>query len=117
MFHNRIGIDFFFIDARNGHTYPCGYRGNESLGKYWSMQRDSIDRGATCNRCDWECFRDPSEMIGPILRGLSNPLCLIKEIRRDASYFRLWVDDLRYYRACALFDGRQPPDFNNLRGF
>ncbi|WP_206172661.1 radical SAM protein [Acidilutibacter cellobiosedens] len=30
----RGGIDFFFIDAKDGNTYPCGYRGNESMGKF-----------------------------------------------------------------------------------
>ena len=26
----RGGIDFFFVDAKENNTYPCGYRGNEA---------------------------------------------------------------------------------------
>jgi hypothetical protein len=36
----RGGLDFFFIAAGDGFTYPCGYRGNENLGKFWGMDED-----------------------------------------------------------------------------
>jgi MoaA/NifB/PqqE/SkfB family radical SAM enzyme len=113
----RGGIDFFFIDAKDGNTYPCGYRGNENLGKFWGMDRDTLDHKAVCYKCDWECFRDPSELLGPLLYGLSRPLDLFKKMKRDGYYFRLWVDDLKYYRACGFFNGRKPPDYSRLRGF
>ena len=35
LFPCRGGIDFFFVDAANMNTYPCGYRGDVSLGKFW----------------------------------------------------------------------------------
>ena len=113
----RGGIDFFFIDAKDGNTYPCGYRGNENLGKYWDMDRDSLDHKAFCYKCDWECFRDPSELFGPFLHGLSNPLDILKKVKHDSYYFRLWINDLKYYRACEFFNGRKPPDYSRLRGF
>ena len=31
----RGGIDFFFVDANNMSTYPCGFRGDENLGPFW----------------------------------------------------------------------------------
>lgn len=37
----RGGIDYFFINSQDGNAYPCGYRGNESFGKYWEMDRDA----------------------------------------------------------------------------
>lgn len=113
----RGGIDFFFIDAKDGNTYPCGYRGNENLGKYWDMDWNALGHKAVCYNCDWECFRDPSELLGPFLYGISHPLDLLKKIKRDSYYFRLWIDDLRYYRASGFFNGRKPPDYSRLRGF
>lgn len=113
----RGGIDFFFIDAKNGNTYPCGYRGNEDLGKFWDLESDEKTSGASCTLCDWECFRDPSELFGPLLQGVSDPRGLIGRVLRDPAYFRIWMKDLRYYRACDLFDGRKPPDPDRLRRF
>ena len=113
----RGGLDFFFIDAKDGNTYPCGYRGNENLGKYWSMDRNSLDRNAVCHKCDWECFRDPSELFGPLISGLLRPQGVFKKMCRDSHYFRLWIDDLKYYRACGFFNGRKPPDYSRMQGF
>jgi hypothetical protein len=112
----RGGVDFFFVDSRDGNAYPCGYRGDECLGKLWEWT--GLPRAeADCRRCDWECFRDPSELVGPLLEGLANPIGLWKRFRADRTYFRYWVDDLRYYRACRLFDGRRPPQPARLREF
>jgi len=111
----RGGIDFFFVSCEDGNVYPCGYRGDENLGKYWNMDRKALKNGFACYQCDWECFRDPSELFGPLLHVLSDPFGFLKRIRRDARYFRLWIDDLKYYRACDLFDGRKPPDLARLR--
>ena len=113
----RGGLDFFFIDGAEGDTYPCGYRGNENLGKFWKLDRDSLDSEFACFGCDWECFRDPSELLGPILHGFSKPFRLISDLRRDPHYYRLWMEDLRYYRVCKIFDGRVPPAFDRLRDF
>jgi hypothetical protein len=113
----RGGIDFFFIDCKDGKAYPCGYRGDESLGRYWDLNSRATNRQTDCHQCDWECFRDPSELFGPILEGLSNPFRLFKRLMKDRYFFRLWIDDLRYYRACDLFDGRKPPNYNRIRNF
>jgi len=113
----RGGIDFFFIDSRDGNTYPCGYRGNENFGKYWAIDWDKVHSNGDCFMCEWECFRDPSEFFGPVLQGVSNPLALIKKVKNDPQYFRLWLNDLKYYRACRLFDGRIEPDYNKLSKF
>jgi hypothetical protein len=53
-------------------------------------------------------------LFGPILESLANPLALLKKIASDRFYFQTWVDDLRYYHACDLFNGRKPPIFERL---
>jgi hypothetical protein len=113
----RGGIDFFFVDSKDGNTYPCGYRGDESFGRYWDLNGNVTSRQSDCHQCDWECFRDPSELFGPLLQGLSHPFSLLKRIKGDRYFFSLWLDDLRYYRACDLFDGRKPPNYKRMRGF
>jgi uncharacterized Fe-S cluster-containing radical SAM superfamily protein len=113
----RGGIDYFFVDCRHGSTYPCGYRGQENLGKLWGLDRNALQAEATCYACDWECFRDPSELFGPILQGLSHPVALLKKMRRDREFFKLWIQDVRYARACNFFDGRMPPYPTRLRRF
>ncbi len=113
----RGGIDFVVVDCRDGNTYPCGYRGAGNLGEFWSLDPRSLPRQAACRRCDWECFRDPSELAGPLLEGLSNPLGAWKRMRSDRQYFALWLEDWRYYRACDFFDGRRPPRPRRLARF
>jgi MoaA/NifB/PqqE/SkfB family radical SAM enzyme len=113
----RGGVDFFFIDAQAGDTYPCGYRGNENLGKFWDLDLSTPRPGGDCRRCDWECFRDPSELCAPFLQVLRAPARLLGKIRGDERYRRLWIEDLRYYHACELFDGRRPPRLERLRRF
>jgi hypothetical protein len=113
----RGGVDFFFVDSRDGNTYPCGYRGSESLGKFWDLDRDACDSSAPCHLCDWECFRDPSELLGPLLQGLSDPLGLFRRVLRDREYLRVWAQDLHYYRACDFFDGRRAPNPDRLSRF
>ncbi len=116
-YHCRGGTDFFFIDAVHGDTFPCGYRGNDNLGKYWDLPNGKSLLGASCTLCDWECFRDPSELFGPLLQATSNPLALWRYFRRDPDFFHLWKEDMAYYRACDFFDGRRPPRTNALRRF
>lgn len=111
------GVDFFYINAGDGNTYPCGYRGNGNIGKYWEIDWAGLVDAGPCLACDWECFRDPSEFFGPVLLALRNPLELLLRIQRDRDYFRLWINDLRYFRACDLFDGRKPPDYERLKSF
>lgn len=103
----RGGLDFFFVDATKGHAYPCGYRAEDDLGPLWTM--DALPEAeATCRRCDWECFRDPSELFGPLTSLVSAPRNMVRKFRARPDFLRLWLDDLRYYLACDLFDGRKP---------
>lgn len=104
----RGGIDFFFINAENGDTYPCGYRGDENLGQFHRLDLRAMKRVPDCRRCDWECFRDPSELCAPVLQALHQPLALSRKLRRDSLYRTYWMSDLRYYGACDFFDGRKP---------
>jgi MoaA/NifB/PqqE/SkfB family radical SAM enzyme len=113
----RGGVDFFFISAENGNTYPCGYRGNENLGKFWTVDLASIKPNGDCHRCDWECFRDPSEMGAPILQGLHQPMRLSRRLFRNPTYLKHWLRDILYYKACDLFNGRKPADANQLKYF
>ena len=113
----RGGLDFFFVDSRNGQAYPCGYRGHESLGPFEELDRSRPAEDPQCTSCDWECFRDPSEMFGPVLDLTRRPHRLASRWRADPTFARLWWEDLRYYRACDLFDGRKAPDLRRLARF
>jgi len=113
----RGGVDFFFISAEDGNTYPCGYRGHENLGKFWHLDISSLKTNGNCHRCDWECFRDPSELSAPLLQGIHHPLHLSQRLYRDPTYLKYWLQDIRYYKACALFDGRRPMDVEALNLF
>jgi hypothetical protein len=101
----RGGIDFFFMDAVSGNTYPCGYKGNENLGKFYDIDINKINNKPFCKACDWECFRDPSEMIGFFAKTIKSPLSTINS--KDPVYRQLWKQDLKYYRRCDYFDGRK----------
>lgn len=105
----RGGIDFFFVRAKDGNTYPCGYRGNENLGKFYDLNVKSINRQPYCKECDWECFRDPSEQIGFFIEAIRNHTKINKE--KDPDYKRLWKQDIIYYNQCDYFDGRKAKSF------
>lgn len=113
----RGGVNFFFIDAENANTFPCGYRGQENFGKYWEVNWNKREPSANCRACEWECFRDPSEMIGPVFDLLTDPFKLVKKFWNDRLYATTWFEDLKYYRACDFFDGRKKPDLNRLKSF
>lgn len=113
----RGGIDYFFIDARDGNTYPCGYRGSENLGKFWDFDLSKADQTASCKRCDWECFRDPSEMIGPLISLFTSPHHFYRTMIRDEKFRSLWIEDLKYFSACDLFDCNKKPDREKLAPF
>lgn len=101
----RGGIDFFFIDADSGNTYPCGYRGNENMGKFYDIDINKINNKPFCKACDWECFRDPSEVIVFFAETVKNPMKTLKS--KDQIYKNLWKQDLKYFRECDYFDGRK----------
>lgn len=111
------GRDYFFVNAGDGSTYPCGYRGGENLGRLWSLDGLSGEGEANCSRCEWECFRDPSYLLHPFLEAASSPFKLAKDLYKDPAFFKLWAEDVRYYKTCDLFDGRVPPDFSRLGRF
>ncbi|MGE4553069.1 MAG: radical SAM protein [Desulfovibrionaceae bacterium] len=113
----RGGIDFFFLGAEDMQAYPCGYRGGEGLGPFRGLDLDGPAPAAHCERCEWECFRDPSVLLGPVLAARGNPLRLARALLRDRTFARLWWEDLRYYRACQWFNARQRPDFRRLAAF
>ncbi|HCU70061.1 MAG TPA: radical SAM protein [Desulfomicrobium sp.] len=103
----RGGTDFFFVDATRGHAYPCGYRSGDDMGPFWEM-RDLPENGSACRRCDWECFRDPSELFGPFGAALRNPFAVLRNFAATPGAFGTWLTDLRYYLACDTFDGTRP---------
>lgn len=113
----RGGLDFFFVDAKQGNIYPCGYRGSEQLAGLPAFPEPRLGGAAACRKCDWECFRDPSELAGPLLELFDSPLQLFKRMIRNPGFFRLWQQDVRYYRACGYFDGRAAPDYQRLKRF
>lgn len=113
----RGGIDFLYMDAKDGNIYPCGYRGKERLGTINELDSRRRHLRPDCRQCDWECFRDPSELFGPIFDGIFDPGKLIGDWRKDSTRLRIWLEDLRYYHACDLFDGRTAPDFTRLAKF
>ncbi len=113
----RGGENFFFISAADGDTYPCGFRANENLGKFWGMKRASRDPGKPCTRCDWECFRDPSNTLGPFYELIHSPADLTRRLLGDPVRTRLWWQDLQYQRATDFCNGRVPPDSSRLAKF
>jgi MoaA/NifB/PqqE/SkfB family radical SAM enzyme len=113
----RGGVDFFFISAEDGNTYPCGFRGNENLGKFWSLDLNSLSSNGECHRCDWECFRDPSELCAPLLQSVHHPMRLSRRLYRNPTYLKHWLQDIRYYKACDWFNGRKPLNTRQLECF
>jgi hypothetical protein len=111
----RCGL--FFIDARNGATYPCGFRGKEDLGGYPRTDLEAAAKVRSCGRCDWECFRDPSQLLGPFLEFFEKPAALVGKLLADAQLRRYWLSDMKYYRACDYFNGRMPPNARRLLAF
>ncbi|MBS4069267.1 MAG: radical SAM protein [Sulfurimonas sp.] len=110
----RGGIDYFYVDAKTGDTYPCGFRGTENLGKFWDVDLKRMREKPSCRMCDWECFRDPGELLGPLLEGVRSPIHTWRLLRKTEGGWRQWLGDLQYYRACNFFNGRIPPDYDRL---
>jgi len=113
----RGGWDYFFVDAARGRTYPCGYRGEEDLGPFWNRSGLSAEMAGDCYACEWECFRDPSELGGPLRDLRHRPLELIRRWKADGPFYHKWLKDLRYYRDCDFFDGRQPARPTRLKRY
>jgi hypothetical protein len=112
----RGGLDYFFVDAY-GAAFPCGYRGGEDLGPFVRLDPAHLPAGEPCRSCDWECFRDPSELLGPVT-GLARLSTLpLRLLGPGDEKEMVWRGDVRYAVACGLFDGRRPPDRRRLAAF
>jgi len=107
------GVSFFYVD-RHGECFPCGYRGGEKHGPFWKLSMAQLGETPHCRACDWECFRDPSELLGPFDDCLAGPAGWLRLLQRDWRQWRLWSADMRYFAACGQFDGRKPPDWVKL---
>jgi hypothetical protein len=104
------GIRYFYMDSRDGHIYPCGYRGNEDLGDdLQKAVRQAASSQANCIKCHWECFRDPSQLFGIARSMLRHPIQTFIKNQIDPTIRRLWFEDIKYYIACDFFDGRTAP--------
>ena len=113
----RGGADFFYVSAHDGLVYPCGYRGQEPLGKATSLDLRRVRKPPTCSRCDWECFRDPSEMMAPVTTLIRHPAKFAGWCRREPAMAAAWWTDWRYYRACGYFDSSRAPEPDDLAAF
>jgi MoaA/NifB/PqqE/SkfB family radical SAM enzyme len=109
----RGGREFFFVGCQTGEVFPCGYRGAEALGRGWENWSESAT-ASECRQCEWECFRDPSILFGPLLELFRSPGRLIHRMTSDWTLFRLWWEDLRYFRETGFFDGRLSPKEKNI---
>jgi MoaA/NifB/PqqE/SkfB family radical SAM enzyme len=102
------GWAYFFMDCKDGCLYPCGYRGNEDLGKNLAA---AIRRGRKtrpfCLKCHWECFRDPSQLFGMAGYMFRHPVLSFIKKQIDPRMLRLWYGDMKYYLRNDFFDGRK----------
>jgi hypothetical protein len=111
----RGGYDFVYVSAADGCLYPCGYRGAEPLGRAVSAADWRQEGAPSCRLCDWECFRDPSELAAPFVHSARGPRRFLQWIGSEAA--ATWWTDLSYYRACDYFSLRKPPREAKLRRF
>jgi len=70
-------VNFFFVDAESTNTFSCGYRGADNFGAFEKMKWDERPLEASCRDCDWECFRDPSELLGLFIQAFTEPRKLV----------------------------------------
>jgi len=113
----RGGIDFFYLNCTDGNTYPCGYRGADNLGPFPGLNVNAINAKGYCLACDWECFRDPTELGGPFMEAFAAPWRLAVRMAKDPGYGACWLKDVQYYKACDFFNGRKPPRTTALKKF
>lgn len=113
----RGGMDYFYVSAADGHLYPCGFRGTESLGDATEPANWRRDTRSDCRRCDWECFRDPSQVLAPLAGLLLRPDRRLRWLVSDPGSVRTWYQDWRYFSACGYFATFRPPRPDRLAGF
>jgi MoaA/NifB/PqqE/SkfB family radical SAM enzyme len=109
------GIRYFFVDSRDGHLYPCGFRGDQDLGGDLDQAiRQAGKAKPFCKKCHWECFADPSQLFGMARYLVRHPIraFLKKEFGaerfKDPIMLKLWLLDIKYYVHNDFFDGRRP---------
>jgi MoaA/NifB/PqqE/SkfB family radical SAM enzyme len=115
LFPCRGGTDFFFVECGKGLIHPCGYLENPRRSIPDLNQR--LNQNLDCDKCEWECFRDPSDILGPFADFFSQPFTLFGKLLRDPRFFQLLKQDLSYYRACEFFNGRLAPQLEAMRSF
>ena len=115
LFPCRGGTDFFFVECKNGDIHPCGYREDHKTNLPDLEHR--ISRVFDCDKCEWECFRDPSDILGPFADLFSHPIQLIGKMVKEPRFFRLLREDLSYYRACGFFNGRRAPQLQAMQHY
>jgi hypothetical protein len=62
-----------------------------------------------CEKCHWECFMDPSQLFGMFRYMIRHPHHAFFGKIPDRRMLLLWFEDVKYYLACDLFDGRKAP--------
>ncbi|THB70641.1 MAG: radical SAM protein [Desulfobulbaceae bacterium] len=115
LFPCRGGADFFFVECEKGKIHPCGYR-EEPVDELPDLAT-RFGKIVDCDKCEWECFRDPSDVLGPFADLFSQPFKLAGKIINEPHFFRLLIEDLRYYRACGYFNGRIAPQTKAMQRF
>lgn len=100
----RGGEEYYFVDSEKGDTFPCGYRGSENMGKIWEMEKKA-DK-SRCIKCEWECFRDPSELFFPITGIFQDSKMWFRKFIMDSKYRGYWISDMLYYKKSDYFNGR-----------
>lgn len=109
------GQDFFFVECGQGKIHPCGYL--DTIFPDLPDLKTRPDNKIDCNLCEWECFRDPSDLMGPFAELFTSPFKLLGKIIHDPSFYNILRKDLSYYRACNFFNGKLPPDYKKLQKF
>jgi MoaA/NifB/PqqE/SkfB family radical SAM enzyme len=111
----RGGIDYFYLDAQNGHVFPCGYRVEDDFGEIWDVELNELrESRPNCTKCDWECFRDPTELIQPMIDLYQHPFPDLFGIF-TSNKKRLWLKDLLYFYACDFFNLRSKPSYPKMK--
>lgn len=111
----RGGIDYFYLDAQNSHIYPCGYRVEDDFGEIWDFDINKLRKSKpNCTKCDWECFRDPTELAQPIIDLYHKPLQTIYKLYSDDKK-KLWLKDILYFYACDFFNLRSKPNYWKMK--
>lgn len=115
LFPCRGGTDYFFVESDKGLIHPCGYR-DEPRNRIPELYQ-RVKPPVECDKCDWECFRDPSDVLGPFADFFAQPFTLLGKMMREPRFFGLLRQDLSYYRACGFFNGRLAPDYQAMNRF